>query len=130
MKKRAAIDKTDIKAFLGSGSRFEGKLTFDEMVRIDGTFTGEISSTDTLIVGETAEIEGNIKVGALILSGRFKGNIKATAMVELQAPAQVTGSIETPSLKIEDKVFFNGEVKMPGTRDSDLNTKPVKEKKK
>lgn len=129
MKKPVAIDKADIKAFLGPGSRFEGKLSFDEMVRLDGIFSGEINSSDTLIVGESAEIEGSINVGALILSGQFKGDIKATTMVELRAPAQVTGSIEAPSLKIDEKVVFNGEVKMPGTKPV-TSTKPATEKKK
>lgn len=114
MKKPIAIDKADIKAFLGPGSKFEGKLSFNEMVRLDGVFSGEIESSDTLVVGETAEIDGNINVGALILSGSFKGYIKATTIVELRAPAKVEGKIETPSLKIEDKVVFNGEIIMPG----------------
>ncbi len=113
MKKPIAIDKADIKAFLGPGSRFEGKMSFEEMVRIDGIFSGEINSSDTLIVGESAEIEGNIQVGALILSGHFKGDIKATTKVELKEPAQVEGSIETPMIKIDEKVLFNGEIKMP-----------------
>ena len=112
MKKPVAIDKADIKAFLGPGSRFEGKLNFDELVRLDGSFTGEIKSSDTLMVGETAVIEGDIQVGALILSGRFKGKIVASSMVELRAPAKVEGAIECPLLKIEEKVIFNGEIKM------------------
>lgn len=112
VKKPVAIDKADIKAFLGPGSRFEGKLSFDEMVRLDGHFFGEIKSSDTLVVGDTAEIEGDIQVGALILSGVFKGTIKATTAVELRAPARVTGAIEAPQLKIEEKVIFNGEIKM------------------
>ena len=126
MKKPIAIDKADIKAFLGTGSRFEGKLSFDEMVRLDGVFNGDISSSDTLIVGESAEIEGSIKVGALILSGHFKGEIKATTSVELRAPAKVEGSIETPMIKIDEKVLFNGEIKMPGEVKEavDKNNKP------
>ncbi|MCD6581311.1 MAG: polymer-forming cytoskeletal protein [Desulfuromusa sp.] len=129
MKKPIAIDKADIKAFLGPGSKFEGKLSFDEMVRLDGSFSGEISSSDTLIVGESAEIEGSINVGALILSGRFKGDIKATTMVELRAPAQVEGSVETPSLKIDEKVLFNGEIKMP-VSSSVVGAKVPEQKKK
>lgn len=112
MKKPVAIDKADIKAFLGTGSKFEGKLSFDEMVRLDGSFTGEIKSSDTLVVGDTAVIEGDICVGALILSGKFTGNVKATCLVELRAPATVEGTIETPILKIEEKVIFNGQIKM------------------
>ena len=128
MKKPIAIDKADIKAFLGAGSKFEGKLSFTEMVRLDGVFSGEIESSDALVVGETAEIEGKINVGALILSGKFKGDIKATTTVELRAPAVVEGKIETPSLKVDEKVIFNGEVVMPG-RSSGGSGKVAGEKK-
>ncbi|WP_321367812.1 polymer-forming cytoskeletal protein [uncultured Desulfuromusa sp.] len=131
MKKPIAIDKADIKAFLGPGSRFEGKLNFDELVRLDGVFSGEITSTDTLIVGETAEIDGSIDVGALILSGRFKGGIKATTLVDLRAPAQVEGTIEAASIKIAEKVIFNGEIKMttPQKIVADIKTKETGKQK-
>lgn len=119
MKKPVAMDKADIKAFLGPGSRFEGKLSFDEMVRLDGKFSGEITSSDTLIVGESAEIEGQIAVGALILSGRFKGDIKAASRVELHCPARVEGTIETPIVQIEEKVVFNGQITMPQDNSAD-----------
>jgi cytoskeletal protein CcmA (bactofilin family) len=101
MRKETPIEKSDIKAFLGPGSQFEGKLLFDEIVRLDGTFRGEVTSRDTLIVGETADIQAEVHVGTLILSGRFKGNIKAALKVELRAPAQVEGNIETPELIVE-----------------------------
>jgi len=122
MKKAISIDKADIKAFLGPGSRFEGKLSFDEMVRLDGSFVGEINSSDTLVVGESARVEGDIRVGALILSGSFKGNIHATDMVELRAPARVEGNIETPLLKMEERVLFNGQIVMQGSTSKDLKS--------
>jgi len=114
-KKVVSLDKADIKAFLGPGSQFEGKLSFDEMVRLDGRFIGEIRSSDSLVVGDSAEIEGEIHVGCLILSGSFKGNIVASQKVELLEPARVEGVIETPLLKMEEKVIFNGEIRMTGT---------------
>jgi hypothetical protein len=46
----------NLTAFIDQGSEFEGKLSFKDTVRIDGTFAGEISSDNTLIVGETGEI--------------------------------------------------------------------------
>ena len=114
MKKEKPIEKTDIKAFLGPGSQFEGKLVFDEIVRMDGTFRGEVNSKDVLIVGETANVAGEINVGTFILSGRFKGNVKAATRVELRAPAQVEGNIEAPKLMVEEGVIFNGQLAMPG----------------
>ncbi len=111
-KKNLNIEKAEIKAFLGPGSQFEGKLSFDEMVRLDGRFVGEIRSSDSLVVGDTAEIEGDIHVGCLVLSGNFKGNIVASQSVALLEPAKVEGVIETPLLKIDEKVIFNGEIRM------------------
>ncbi len=113
MKKKVfSMEKADIKAFLGPGSQFEGKLSFDEMVRLDGRFIGEIRSSDTLVVGDTAEIEGDIHVGCLVLSGRFNGNIVASQRVELLEPARVEGIIETPLIKIDERVVFDGEIRM------------------
>lgn len=107
MKKEIPLEKSEIKAFLGPGSQFEGKLMFSEIVRLDGNFRGEIHSRDTLIVGDSADLQAEISVGTLILSGRFKGNIKALIRVELRAPAQVEGNIETPILVVEEGVLLN-----------------------
>jgi len=112
MRKETPIEKSEIKAFLGPGSQFEGKLVFNEIVRLDGAFRGEVTSHDTLIVGESAEIQADVQVGTLILSGRFKGNIKAKTRVELRTPAQVDGTIETPTLSVQDGVILNGTVTM------------------
>jgi cytoskeletal protein CcmA (bactofilin family) len=110
MRKDAAADK--IKAFLGTGSQFEGTLVFEDIVRMDGTFNGKITSQDTLIVGETAVVEADIAVGTLVLSGRFKGQIDAKVRVELRSPAQVEGTINTPSLVVEEGVLLNSTVTM------------------
>ena len=116
MRKETPLEKSEIKAFLGPGSHFEGKLQFNEIVRIDGIFRGEVNSKDTLIVGETADIQAEISVGSLILSGRFRGNVKASVRVELRAPAQVDGSIETSALVVEEGVVLNSTIimKKPG----------------
>ena len=110
MRNDATADK--IKAFLGAGSQFEGTLVFEDIVRMDGSFSGKITSKDTLIVGETAHIEADVTVGTLILSGRFKGQISADVRVELRAPAQVEGSINTPSLVVEEGVLMNSTIVM------------------
>jgi len=112
MRKETPIEKSDIKAFLGPGSQFEGKLVFNEIVRLDGAFRGEVTSHDTLIVGESADIQADIQVGTLILSGNFKGNIKAKTRVELRSPAKVDGTIETPAISVEDGVLLNGTITM------------------
>jgi len=127
MRKETPLEKSEIKAFLGPGSKFEGKLFFDEIVRLDGTFKGEINSRDTLIVGETADIDGEVEVGTFILSGRFKGNIKASTRVELRRPAQIEGTVTTPVLVIEEGVMLNGNVTMTNAATTTTTAQKIKE---
>lgn len=122
MRKETPIEKSDIQAFLGQGSQFEGKLLFDEIVRIDGSFRGEIQSSDTLIIGQTADIQADVTVGTIIISGRFTGNIKATQKVELRSPAQLEGCVETPALVVEEGVLLNGTFNMSTEEKTDTAT--------
>lgn len=115
-KKELTLEKAEIRAFLGPGSRFEGKLMFDEAVRIDGSFTGEIASKDILVVGESADVKAEIAVGTLILCGRFTGNVTASQRVDLRSPAVVEGRIQCPVLTVEEGVTFNGTLAM-GTKE-------------
>jgi cytoskeletal protein CcmA (bactofilin family) len=103
---------SDLNALLGRGSEFEGKLTFEGTVRIDGKFTGTIVTGDVLVVGEGAKISAEISCGTIIIHGEVMGNIRAKNAVELHHPAKMRGNIETPSLMMEKGVIFEGQSKM------------------
>src|SRR5256885_17233363 len=60
---------SELNALLGKGSSFEGKVLFEGSVRIDGKFTGEINSADTLIIGEGAVGKGEIQGRSLVVVG-------------------------------------------------------------
>ena len=81
-------------------------------MRIDGTFTGEISTSDMLIIGESAKVTAEVSCGTIVVHGEVNGNIKATQAVELHKPARVKGDVATPSLMIERGVVFEGRSKM------------------
>jgi cytoskeletal protein CcmA (bactofilin family) len=113
----------EIQALLGSGSQFEGKLTFEGRVRVDGKFRGEIFSDDVLVLGEQAEIHASIDVGTLIMrGGTLRGDVKARQLVELYAPARVYGNIEAPQLFLDKGVVFEGKCTMPteATHEADV----------
>jgi cytoskeletal protein CcmA (bactofilin family) len=99
-------------AFIDQGAEFEGKLSFRDTVRIDGRFQGEISSENTLIVGESGEIQAAIHSNTVIVSGTVVGNIKAACKVVLHKTSNVEGDIETASLVVEDGATLRGQVKM------------------
>ena len=102
----------NLSAFIDQGSVFEGKLNFKDTVRIDGGFKGEITSENTLVVGETGLIEAAIHSPTVIVSGTVAGNITATDNVVLHKSAQVDGDIESPSIVIEQGAIFNGTLSM------------------
>lgn len=103
----------EITALLGRGTRFEGKLSFDGCVRIDGAFTGEIRSDDTLIIGEGAQIQAEIDVATVIVrGGEFQGNIRAKTAIEMYAPGKVVGNLHSPQISIERGVNFQGQCRM------------------
>ena len=102
----------DLNAFMGPGCIYEGKLTFEGRVRIDGRFTGEIFSTDTLEVGPQAEIEAEIDVSSVIIAGHVTGNINARGRCDLRAPGVIVGNICSPVVTMEEGVRFDGEMRM------------------
>lgn len=98
----------EISTLLGKGASFEGKLTFEGTVRVDGKFKGEVFSDDVLVVGEGAYVEAEIDIGDIIIQGTVVGNIKAKRSIEIHAPGRVKGDIHTPSLQIDKGVIFEG----------------------
>jgi cytoskeletal protein CcmA (bactofilin family) len=102
----------EVTTLLGRGSEFEGKLSFEGTVRVDGKLSGEIFTDDTLIIGEGAEVSAEINVGAIIIEGTVHGNIHAKRSVEIRTPGRVRGNIATPSLFVEKGVVFDGQCQM------------------
>lgn len=94
--------------FLGKGVDFRGKAEFEGTVRVDGNFEGEITSDDTLIIGESAFIKGTIIGGTIVSSGRIEGIITASKKIQLLKPAVLIGDIQTPIFSMEEGVYFQG----------------------
>ncbi len=106
----------DIHTLLGKGSEFTGKLTFEGQVRIDGKFNGEISTKDTIVIGDGARVEATISAGTVIIHGTVVGNVTAAQIIELKQPGRVKGDLTTPALTIERGATYDGTCKMEGGR--------------
>jgi len=97
-----------ISAFLGPDTAFEGKLSFQGGVRIDGRFKGEIQTEGSLIVGQSGEIEADIKASRVLIGGAVRGDIVAEEKIEILCPAKVFGNIEASIVTMEEGVIFEG----------------------
>jgi cytoskeletal protein CcmA (bactofilin family) len=101
-------NKKMISAFLGAGTRFDGKLSFEGTIRIDGHFKGDITAAGVLVVGESGVVESDIHVSSIIISGEVRGNIVAEKSIEIRVPGKVFGNIKSPTVTIHEGVVFEG----------------------
>lgn len=102
----------EITTILGKGSKFEGKLTFEGTVRIDGDFSGEIETDGGLIIGETAEVEAQVRAGRVVVEGQVRGDLSASTDLEVRATARVQGNVMAPSLSVDRGAIIQGQVRM------------------
>jgi cytoskeletal protein CcmA (bactofilin family) len=102
----------NVTAVIEKGCEFVGKLTFEGTARIGGKFDGEIFTNDTLIIDEGSLIKAEIEAATVIINGEVIGNIKASGRVEIHSTGKLKGNIETPVLRIDEGVVFEGTTKM------------------
>jgi len=97
---------------LGKGAVFNGELKVSGSIRIDGDFEGNMEVSESVIVGKTGKIKGDITAKDAVIGGTVDGNIKASDKIELQTGSHLAADIVCRGLKVEDGVFFEGNCKM------------------
>jgi len=91
---------------IGSGTSIVGNIVCDGPAQFYGHIEGEVRGSD-LLIGEGAEVVGNVIAQEVIIRGRVKGTIRAVR-VKLQATGAVEGDIFHRALSIEDSALFEG----------------------
>ncbi len=105
-------ESTGIDALLGQNTSFSGTLVFDGIVRIDGNFEGKIKTNDTLVIAEYGKVNAEVEAGVVKILGEFQGTIVAKTKIEMFKPANVNGTLNTPNIRMEEGVIFNGTTEM------------------
>ena len=117
-------EEEEVRAFLGKGAEFTGKLMFNGSVRIDGDFKGSIFGSGTLVIGEGAEIEADIRVDAVMISGDVRGQIDVKKQIRIYSTGKVTGDLNTPLFAVEEGAFFEGTCHMTCS-EAEVHTLPL-----
>ena len=107
-------DDTQIMAYIGENTVFNGSLNFDGTVRIDGKFEGKVITDDTLIIGETGHLMAEISAGTVICMGRVECTIVASKKVEIHSTSKILGNIKSPAIDIELGGILDGNCDMTG----------------
>jgi cytoskeletal protein CcmA (bactofilin family) len=98
--------KTGPDSCIGSGMSVVGKIECNGPAQVFGRIEGELRASD-LLIGESAQIEGNVIAQNVTVCGRVKGTIRAVR-VKLQNGGAVEGDIFHKSLSIDENSLFEG----------------------
>lgn len=98
----------ELNGFLDAGSHIQGELVFEDTFRVDGKLTGTVRSDGDLVVGERGEIDADVRVGRLFVSGVLRGTAQATERIELSPTARVEATLTAPALAIEAGAKIDG----------------------
>ncbi len=100
--------ETDWTGFLDREARVTGTLEVPGAFRLEGALRGRIVSRRALVLGEVADVEGEIDAERAVIYGRFRGTLRASEQVEIHARASVSGDLYTPCLILEPGGRFDG----------------------
>ena len=101
-----------IETLIGVGTTFTGDICATNSLRIDGKIIGNIKNSGGVIIGDKAEIRGNIYTSYIVVCGLVEGNITASEEIELLSKAIVVGDIKTTILSINEGALFKGKSSM------------------
>lgn len=97
---------------VGSGTRVSGTLSGAEDVLVLGRLEGNVSLSAELTIAQDGEVEANLSVDRVVVSGQVVGDIQARQSVVLERGARVEGKVSAPSLSIAEGAEVFGEVEM------------------
>jgi cytoskeletal protein CcmA (bactofilin family) len=109
---RGDRDEMRINGLIDKGCSMEGRLAFDGTVQINGTFSGDIISDGSLIIGPDAKVTGRIQVANIMIEGNVEGAIEAKNKIDLRKGCRLVADIVCPCLAIEDGAIFHGQCGM------------------
>ena len=103
---------TDRKSTILSDVEISGTLTFKGELAFDGHLKDGDIEGEALLVGDKAQIKGNIKADALMLRGAVTGDVLVTGRCELKGSANLLGSLVTNRLVMDEGATLIGDVEI------------------
>jgi cytoskeletal protein CcmA (bactofilin family) len=110
-KKQSAPQKR-IDSLIGAGTVVNGDVTFTGGLRIDGKVHGNVVAANgeasTLVISESAKVDGEIRVSHLVVNGTVNGPLVAIDYLELQPKARIVGDVTYKTLEMHVGAVIRG----------------------
>ena len=106
-----------VNSIIGEGTTLHGDFKLNGLLRIDGTFFGNVRTSGKVLIGKNGQADGEIVAGTVAIGGKVKGEIIATERITLLSTGVLIGNIVTPRLIIEEGVVFDGKCEIVEDKD-------------
>lgn len=94
---------------ISAGTTFKGEIITSGDIRIDGQFDGVLNTKGRLVVGESAQVNGNVICQNVDFSGKMgKGTIYVADTLSLKGGCSVDGDLRYKRLQVELDAKING----------------------
>jgi len=120
--------QSTIESLIGTTTIIEGDVVFTGGLRIDGQVKGNVvastansEANSTLVVSESARIEGEIRAAHVVVNGTVEGPIFVSEFLELQPKARVCGDVHYKTLEIHLGATLDGKLEHTGAVESRPN---------
>lgn len=97
---------------IGSDAFFEGTISCNGGIRIDGRFKGRIECGGTLVISDAAKVEGEVIAHSVIVAGELAGNVTARECLHVSKSGKLYGDIFAIRLVMEPGGIFEGNSRM------------------
>ncbi|MGC9002833.1 MAG: bactofilin family protein [Dictyoglomus sp.] len=103
-------EKSEVmETIVGSQTEMEGTIISKASLRIDGKFKGDIEAKDTVIVGKTGYVEGNIKANRVVVIGEIVGNVICKESIDILSTGKLKGDLKLGGkISVEEGGIFLG----------------------
>lgn len=97
-----------VSSIIAEGCTFNGSISVNGSIRVDGQFEGKLIVSDTLVIGKGGKVRAEVETKLATIAGSLTGEIHAKEGVKLQGGSRFEGNIFSKNLVIEEGVYFDG----------------------
>jgi cytoskeletal protein CcmA (bactofilin family) len=111
-KGEGSYDSADMETLVGPEAYFQGTMNVSGSIRVEGRVEGDINEAQTVVIGPTGRVRGNVCAEIVVVGGQVAGDVVASQGLEIKASGRVSGNLRTPKLLIEEGATFDGSCSM------------------
>lgn len=110
--KTVSINSVPAETVVSGQTKFKGTIVTDKPLTIEGSFEGEIKSTDMVTVTENGVIDAEIECKSMKMLGHGRGSIVCQETLEFGASGDFEGDVTTTNIIMGSGAKLEGSCKI------------------